>query len=371
MEVRFCIQDPTYEETTYLYEAILKAVGGAVSWRGVYAFASQAGVSQLIDDPLVHKCINEGCDIEMLVGIDAVTNRQALERLQELERNSRSRFRPRVFWNSGPGLFHPKMSEFRYGDGRQTMIVGSGNLTPGGLRNNFEGFTILSGRPNEELDVSALDEFLVRHARNIRSIDEEALKRAAENLRPPTQGAWRPGGVKPTGWKSGGRQSMRLTVHGRERILAARVPKAGGRWAQAHFNADIVRDYFRITDFNSQRAYLTHVDEAGNRGELEVRRCVYSVHNKNHKIEIKAAKDKDYPDTGTPILIFRERQMRTFDYMLLMPGDRGHAQMMKLTESQPSVGRGFRRIMTDMDTLSRKWKHSPLVDSPEPDEPEN
>ena len=53
MEFRFCIQDPTHAETTYLYEAIIGAAVGAASWRGVYAFASRNGVDHLIEDPVV------------------------------------------------------------------------------------------------------------------------------------------------------------------------------------------------------------------------------------------------------------------------------------------------------------------------------
>ena len=51
MELRFCIQDPTHTETTYLYEAILAAAVDAAGWRGVYAFASRDGVDHLKEDP--------------------------------------------------------------------------------------------------------------------------------------------------------------------------------------------------------------------------------------------------------------------------------------------------------------------------------
>ena len=174
MDFRFCIQDPTYPETTYLYEAIIAAAVGAAAWRGIYAFASRDGVNHLIEDPVVHDFMRAGGETDLLVGIDAVTNRPTLERLRDLGRRN-ARFKPRVFWNGTHGLFHPKLSDFRYGDGRRTLIVGSGNLTPGGLMNNFEGYTIISVDRAEALDVSALDEFLARHVDRIREIDDEAL----------------------------------------------------------------------------------------------------------------------------------------------------------------------------------------------------
>ena len=318
MELRFCIQDPTHAETTYLYEAILTAAIDAAGWRGVYAFASRGGVDHLIEDPIVRHYMQAGGEIDWLIGIDAVTNRPTLERLRELEQRN-DRFRPKVFWNGSTGLFHPKISDFSYEDGRRTLIVGSGNLTPGGLMNNFEGYTIVSVDWTEELDVSALDDFWARHADNIRSIDDEALERAARNLVRPIRNARRAGGVV------GARRRRRTATAPRpapgfDRVLIALVPRAEGRWAQVHFNADVVRVFFRITDHHTQRVYLTQVAGNGDRGEVEVRPCVYSQTNRNQKIEILAARGQEYPDEGPPILAFRERQLRTFDYMLLNAG---------------------------------------------------
>ena len=363
MELRFCIQDPTHAETNYLYEAILTAAVDAAGWRGVYAFASRDGVDHLIEDPVVHAYMRAGGEIDLLVGIDAVTNRPTLERLRELEHRNH-RFRPKVFWNASAGLFHPKISDFTYEDGRRTLIVGSGNLTPGGLMNNFEGYTIVSVDGTEELDVSALDEFLARHADNIRSIDDEALERAARNLVRPIQKARRPGvTVGPLRRRIAATALRAAPVPGFERVLIARVPAAGGRWAQVHFNADVVRDYFRITDHQTQRVYLTQVAANGDRGEVEVRPCVFSEINRNHKIEIRAASGQEYPDGGPPLLVFRERQLRVFDYMLLMPDENGYGSLMELTERLPARGRGFRRAITDMSALADSWPGCPIVSS--------
>ena len=253
MELRFCIQDPTHAGTTYLYEAILTAAIDAVGWRGMYAFASRDGVDHLIEDPIVHEYMRAGGEIDLLVGIDAVTNRQTLERLRELEQQNR-KFRPKVFWNESTGLFHPKISDFTYEDGRRTLIVGSGNLTPGGLMNNFEGYTIVSVDGTEKLDMSDLDEFLVRHADNIRSIDDKALERASRNLVRAILNARKAGVVSVSqGRRKTGPATRTSPVSGFDRILIARVPAAGGRWSQVHFNTDIVRTYFQIAHHQTQR----------------------------------------------------------------------------------------------------------------------
>lgn len=361
MEIRFCIQDPTCTETTYLYEAILTAVVDAVSWRGVYAFASRNGVGYLIEDPVVLSYLRAGGEIDLLVGIDAVTNRATLERLRELE-HQYHRFRPRVFWNESTGLFHPKISDFTYEDGRRTLIIGSGNLTPGGLMNHFEGYAIISVDGTEELDVSALDEFLKRHAANIRSIDDKALERAACNLVRPAQNTrWIEGIVVPRRQRRAVTEPQPVPPLGFDRVLIAQVPKAGGRWAQAHFNADVVRDYFRITDLQTHRVCLTHVTANGGRNEPEVRPCVFSGTNQNHKIEIRAARGQEYPNGGPPLLVFRERGLRIFDYMLLIPHENSYGPLMELTERLPSIGKGLPRVVTDMNALANSWPDCPLL----------
>lgn len=361
MDFEFCIQDPADPETHYLYEAIIGAAIEATTWRGMYAFATRGGVDQLIEDPVVHDFMNRGGAIDLIVGIDAVTNRQALERMQELEARHIA-FRPRVFWNSTRGLFHPKISHFGYADGRKKLIVGSGNLTPGGLMHNFEGYSVISGGRRETLDLSSLDAFVARHAADIRPIDQEALERAALNIMHPVAGVPRPRVpqprppvVRPAPVVPVARAAVL------DRVLIAEVPDAGGRWSQSHLNAAVIQEYFRVTDLTTQRTYLTHVDAGGVRGEEKIRPIVYSTSNKNYKVEISAAKGKDYPPAGHPMLIFRERQVRCFDYMLLMPSDAGYNEAVALSQGLPRLGKGFRRSITDLPTLARAWPGCPLL----------
>ena len=90
--------------------------------------------------------------------------------------------------------------------------------------------------------------------------------------------------------------------------------------------------------------------------------------NRNHKIEIGAARGLDYPDDTPPLLIFRERQLRTYDYMLLMPGENGYGLVLELSGRLPSVGRGLPRSITDIPTLTGAWPDCPLLHVPETDE---
>ena len=365
MQIEFCIQDPSHPETTYLYEAIIRAAEGAASWRGVYAFATRDGVNWLFEEPIINQLVVNGGEVDLLVGLDAITNRRALERLQELE-VIHEHFRPRVFWNEIAALFHPKISDFTYADGGRTLIVGSGNLTPGGLMNNVEGYAVISAQRGETIDVSSLDDFLRRHADAIRPIDDEALERAERNLIRRIQDGQQTRRVAfaaPPGTRRP-RRLIPVVGEGRvvvaDRILIAQVPKAGGRWSQVHLNADVVRQYFRMVDFETQRAYLTQVGMGGVRSDLEVRQCVFSQSNKNHRIEFGAATGREYPET-TPVLVLRERQLRVFDYMLLFPTAEGYTEAFELTNTLPSVGRGVPRVITDMDTLEGAWPECPLL----------
>lgn len=361
MDFEFCIQDPTDPETHYLYEAIIGAAAEATTWRGMYAFATRGGVDQLIEDPVVHDFMQRGGAIDLIVGIDAVTNRQTLERMQELEARHPT-FQPRVFWHSTRGLFHPKISHFGYPDGRKKLIAGSGNLTPGGLMHNFEGYSVVTGGRREALDLSSLDGFIARHAVDIRRIDQEALDRAALNVMRPVAGVPRPRVPQPRPAAIPAQLPVPAPqAVGLDRVLVAEVPDAGGRWSQSHLNAAVIENYFRVTNLAAQRVYLTHVDAGGVRGEEKVRQVVYSTANKNYKVEISAAKGKDYPAAGHPMLIFRERQVRCFDYMLLMPGDAGYTAVVALSQALPRLGRGFRRSITNLETLAEAWPACPLL----------
>ena len=362
MQLNICFQDPTHAETTYLYEAILEAATNAILWRGMYAFASRDGVDYLIEDEVIQEFMRKGGEINLLVGLDAVTNQSTLERLQELERKN-ERFQSRVFWNETAGLFHPKLSDFSDASGSRTLIIGSGNLTPGGLMANYESYAVITTESDEEMDVSAIDEFMERHVNEIRSIDNEAFERAAQNLVRPIKGSRqaskksiiklrRPKILRP--------KSRTVSTKKIARVLLAEVPKAGDRWAQVHFNVDVVREYFRISDYQTQRVYLTQVTSNGMKKDIEVRQCIYSQINRNHKIEIGAAKGIEYPETP-PLLVFQERQLRVFDYMLLMPGDDGYGSLIDLTHNLPPIGRGFPRVITNVNELEKAWANCPLL----------
>ena len=354
MDCEFHLQDPTLSDPVYLLEAILDASRGAVSCMGMFAFASRAGVDSLIVDPEIKGYLRNST-MSLVVGIDAVTNRDALVRLQELEQANK-RLSIQVFWNPTAALFHPKVARFKYPDGGQSMIVGSGNLTLGGLRQHFEAFSVMRVKAHECLDTSSLDRFLAEHRANLRRIDNEALERAARNIMQPPRR--QPIIESETPASSG---DIELPTGGTNRFLIAQIPKAGARWRQIHFNADVIDQFFRVRPDSTQRVCLVECRQDGSFAEPETRPCVYSQANKNYKIEIASHRGQPYPNSGRPVAVYHELQTRSFAYMLLMPGDPGYDEMYGLTEQLPNVGKGRPRAIANSADVRSSWAACPLL----------
>lgn len=360
MNYEFHIQDPTSAGTIYLFEAILEASQGASAWQGIFSFASRAGVDSLIGDPKIQQFLRKS-KISLLVGLDAVTTRQTLERLREFER-VHQHLCVRVFWNPAGTLFHPKIARFEYPDGEQSIIVGSGNLTLGGLQKNFEAFSVIRASANELLDLSSWHYFERDHASQLRAIDEEVLERAEQNrVSAPRQhgGPLRPGAQALAG---AGHHAESVAVVGRtDRFLIAQVPRAGDRWRQIHFNGEVIQQFFRVQHNSSQRVYLMECGQDGSFGDQEVRPCVYSDANMNHKIEVASRRGEPYPEQDSPIALYRELQVRSFAYMLLFPGEPGHSEMLRLTQTLPSLGHGVSRVITESARIRDAWPACPLI----------
>ena len=340
----------------------MEATRGAESCSGLFAFASSAGVDCLIGDWAIQRFLRRS-RMSLLVGIDAITNRHTLEHLRDLEQQHQH-LSVQVFRNPTNALFHPKVARFEYPDGRRSMIVGSGNLTPGGLRSNFEAFSVMRAVADETLDVTSWNRFFTDHVADIGPIDDAALERAARNVargrrRQIEMEPGAPRVVEPVV------ADVETPVGGTDRFLIAHVPGAGDRWRQVHFNIEVVRQFFRVRPRSSERVFFRECRPDGTFIERDPpRRCVYSERNRNHKIEVAARPEVQYPAHGRPIAVFRELQTRSFTYMLLMPGEAGYNAMSELLENHENVGRVFRnvrRVFATRTEIRGVWPECPLV----------
>lgn len=116
------------------------AAGGV----GAFAFASAPGVKLLLRDADFSHSLSTS-PFDLVVGVDLITDIKALDAISACA-SDHPNLLPRVFLGSMPGgLFHPKMCWFCHPAGG-VCVMGSGNLTPGGLRSNCEAFCIASGQ---------------------------------------------------------------------------------------------------------------------------------------------------------------------------------------------------------------------------------
>lgn len=363
MRYKFVLQDPTAGQTTYLYEELVAELdrASASEWRAIFAFVSEQGIQALLEDPAFEQFLERGGRCSLVVGIDAVTDPDALRALLRLA-EEQAAIEVRVFHNESRGLFHPKISHFTRTDGTQKVIVGSGNLTPGGLRGNIEAFSVASFSRAEGVDLGTWYSFLQRHAEAIRPIDDQALERAEANRRVIPAGPRRRREAEPDVEPEGVDVPEESVAEERrnDRMLVAQVPRAGGRWHQIHFNGDVVRQYFRVRPNSGERVFLREALGPRRLGRVEARPCVYSAVNRNHRIEFASRQGESYPGQGPPILVARETGLRTHRYKVIFPGEQGYNEMAEFIAARPSIGRGVRRVISARHDVLAAWTGCPV-----------
>jgi hypothetical protein len=349
--ITICFQDPEWDESSYLLEEILLASKGAISGIGLFAFASAAGINLLLRDPDFVKFLSKA-SFDLIIGIDAITDTNALDALSAnvvLHPN----LRPRVFFGSLPGsIFHPKLCWFRqstYG----TCLVGSGNLTAGGLRGNYEAFSLCSMSRRE---MHASDEmwkvWSACHATKLFPLDNPGVRRkAAENARTNRRQRRKQHEILVEG--KGGSVSVGRPKSTGAKVLIAEIPRSGSRWNQANFDLNTFTRYFGATPGKTQRIILTHIDAAGLSGPQEIRPSV-SVKSHNYRFELEAAANLNYPSKGRPIAVFAKVATRTFRYRLLMPGTKLHSAASRFLDQNEAVKPGqVRRALTTIERVRK------------------
>lgn len=374
MNFQFKIQDPSNPDTTYLLEEIIKLIqkGDMTRWRGIYSWTTGKAISRVfIEDPDINEFLKHG-QIELIIGIDAITTDYALKKLLELN-SEYPNFVPKVFHNDVSDLFHPKISHFEFQSGEQALLVGSGNFTLTGLQTNIEAYTITTGNPQEMDFLSEWDDFLLFHSARIKEIDLETIEIAKKNRIVFARKAREI--EEELSEELSGEEEEEITEEAEDivemplaarlgvtsRVLIALVPRAGGRWRQIHYNADVIQQFFHASPDSHQRVFLKEVHFDGSLGPDEFRPVVYSNSNKNLKIEVSARPGIAYPDEGAPIIVLREVGIRNFLYMLILPNDPPYNSLKAFLDDNESVGKGLKRVITDSRRLRAIWDACPLV----------
>lgn len=360
------LQNPADPSAPYLLEHILDACQGAKKGGGAFAWATAAGVQLLLEDSTFSEFLSGG-PFDLVLGVDAITNARALARLASVVA-SRPSLSVQMFLHSRPNaLFHPKICWFG-GSRGGTAITGSGNLTVGGLRGNWEAFA------TEKLGASQLraleaqwQAWKIQNAAVFRSPSDPAvIAEAAKNV------GWH-SRVRTTDGERGGPEEIEpeaiaLPFSVDSPVLIAEIPRAGNRWNQANFDMRTYEGYFGARVGSQRRVILRHVSSTGRLEELESRPSV-EVASHNYRFELSAASGLAYPTNGRPTAVFIRQPSGVIVYRLLLPSDAGYISVLSVLDAEWNgpVGR-MRRIVTSAERLREFWPDAPFWNMTEPPE---
>lgn len=132
-----------------LLDVLNNCAKGADGGGGVFAFASKGGVEAIFTLPNIEAMLKADRPFHLIVGIDAITNAEALLCIEGKVAKHKKSLKAHVFFHDqAPCTFHPKFSWFCKQD-KISLITGSGNLTerglgkqPGGQAANWEAFSV-------------------------------------------------------------------------------------------------------------------------------------------------------------------------------------------------------------------------------------
>lgn len=345
------LQDPSVAGRSLL-DLLVEAADGAERGGAVFAFASERGVNMLLGDKTVSAFLKAGA-FKLVVGVDSITNQDALAALRKLAKR-RPTLEARALVHDLPTLFHPKLAWFVRGT-TLTVIVGSGNLTPGGLTNNFEASSVVTYEGASATAVETeIDGWLTRWDPWLLQVDDPvAIDRAKQN--------------------SGSERSVRKPMPPEpeeQGTVPPAPPTADALVAEITRNApnrtqvDIGRTHF-MTFFGGQpgrkkRIRLQHVDPDGTLAELERPRALIETKSDNFRFEAGGRGRKAYPSAGgRPIGAFVRWPDGTFRYHLVWPGEPGHAQLEAFLTAHEGAS-GVRRHATTLAALRAAWPGCPF-----------
>jgi HKD family nuclease len=108
----------------------------AAGFKVAVALLSKSGLPLLIG--AIEGSLRRRGKGEFLVGVDLPTHPDALGALLKLQCEHPDQVSVKYFKSPASAWFHPKFYIFRPRSGRSRAVVGSSNLTAGGLQNNYE-----------------------------------------------------------------------------------------------------------------------------------------------------------------------------------------------------------------------------------------
>lgn len=126
-----------------LSEAIRAGLEASRSVCMAYALVSLGGIDSIKE--ALHEFLKKGGKAKLLIGVDLPTSPEALDELVDLRDQYKGQIDLKRFQSSENRIFHPKLIIFNASTRTSSAIVGSSNLTHGGLAQNWEANIQVSG----------------------------------------------------------------------------------------------------------------------------------------------------------------------------------------------------------------------------------
>lgn len=82
--------------------------------------------------------LKRGGNLKFLIGVDMPSDPQAIKWLMNLQKSNSDMFKLKIFQSGRIKFFHPKFGIFTHSNSKRSVILGSSNLTSGGMGNNLE-----------------------------------------------------------------------------------------------------------------------------------------------------------------------------------------------------------------------------------------
>ncbi len=336
----------------YLLEHLLIESIGAVRGGGIFAWANANGVKSLLEDDVLDEFLLAG-NFRLFVGTDSITDPPAIQKLIEIS-TKRPRLDVRAFMSPTSSLFHPKMAWFEHDD-HLSLIVGSGNLTMGGLRSNWEAFVVLKLTGKERKDALVkVEDFLTSITDDLLPVtDPRVLERAKRNT-----GNERT--LRPAATPSPASEGLAYSV---DEVLVTDFTVSVGRTSQANFKRKDYEGFFGALVGSQRRISLRFVDSSGAVGEVESRPSVQAK-SRNWRFELDGLKAADLSNSGRPIGVFLRLATGEFVYTVIKPGPPGYAEMdALLTARNAEPANQMRRTRVTAGELLKAWPDAPILDA--------
>lgn len=320
------------------------------------AFASYRGISALT--PYVLKAKANGVKIKIILGVDQkCTSKEALEEVFSWDVDAY------IYHTLNTTIFHPKVYLFENRD-FYTLIVGSNNLTEGGLVRNVECSLLVQDMQgtsvhnafysywkgildSTEENIYPITQGLIDqlYADNVIPSDIERAQTTAEmhasvvtdgertSIFKKAEVQKNPEGFAPKCLKRQIRTKLtkaskdlskpeviiETSLAIGEEVLIAEIG-GGKRWKQVNFPITIFEDFFGAEKGNNNYwINIINIAQDGSLGKVEKRQAV-SVKSRNYRFEIHCEETKGkYPGNDVrPIVIFVKLDSNEFLYHVLL-----------------------------------------------------